>query len=84
MQFKNFRQWITIYFSKWMERSCVNTRTQKDYIERDDTASPTAITDSILKHSNIDPKHIQEIVAAIIANTFVILINIFTWGHLGD
>lgn len=52
-------------------RACANGSTQREYIDRDDAASPTAATDSILITGTIDAKQGRDVMTADIPNAFV-------------
>ena len=52
-------------------RACANGSTQRDYIDRDDAASPTAATDSILITGVIDAIQGRDVMTADIPNAFV-------------
>ena len=52
-------------------RTCANASTQRDYIDREDAASPTAATDSILITGTIDAKQERDVMTADIPNAFV-------------
>ncbi len=52
-------------------RTCANGSTQREYIDRDDAASPTAATDSILITGTIDAKQGRDVMTADIPNAFV-------------
>jgi hypothetical protein len=52
-------------------RSCANGSTQGAYMERDDAASPTAMTESILITATIDAKQKHDVMTANIPNAFV-------------
>lgn len=52
-------------------RTCANGSTQQSYIEREEAASPTAATDSILITAVIDAKQGRNIMIADVLNAFV-------------
>jgi len=52
-------------------RLCANGSTQREYTDRDDTASPTAATESILVTGTIDAKQRRDVMTADIPNAFV-------------
>jgi hypothetical protein len=52
-------------------RTCANGNTQRAYMERNDAASPTAITESILIIATIDAKQKRDVMTADIPNAFV-------------
>ena len=52
-------------------RACANGSTQREYMERDEAASPTAMTESILITAVIDAKQNRDVMTADIPNTFV-------------
>jgi hypothetical protein len=52
-------------------RFCANGSTQREYIDRDEAASPTASTDSILITGVIDAKQQRDVMTADIPNAFV-------------
>jgi hypothetical protein len=52
-------------------RTCANGSTQRAYMERDDAASPTAMTESILITATIDAKQKRDVMTADIPNAFV-------------
>ena len=52
-------------------RTCANGSTQQDYIPREDAASPTASTDSILITGVIEAKQQHDIMTLDIPNAFV-------------
>jgi hypothetical protein len=52
-------------------RACANGSTQRDYISKEDAASPTACTESILLTATIDAKENRDIMSADIPNAFV-------------
>jgi hypothetical protein len=52
-------------------RTCANGSTQHAYMERDDAASRTAMTESILITSTIDAKQKRDLMTADIPNAFV-------------
>ena len=52
-------------------RTCANGSTQREYTERDESASPTATTESILLTATIDAKQGRDVVTADIPNAFV-------------
>eukprot|EP00978_Attheya_sp_CCMP212_P020733 scaffold59680_cov31-Attheya_sp.AAC.1 len=52
-------------------RTCGNGSTQREYIEREDAASPTASTGSIIITSVIDTKQTRDIMTSDIPNAFV-------------
>jgi hypothetical protein len=52
-------------------RTCANGSTQREYIEREDAASPTASTDSIIITSVIDAKQERDVMTADVPNAFV-------------
>ena len=52
-------------------RTCANGSTQRDYIDRDEAASPTALTESHLITAVIDAKQRRDIMTADIPNAFV-------------
>ena len=52
-------------------RACANGSTQRDYIEREDAASPTASTDAIIITSVIDAKQKRDVMIADVPNAFV-------------
>jgi len=52
-------------------RMCANGSTQREYIDRDDAASPTTSTDSILITSVIDAKQGRDVMTVDVQNAFV-------------
>eukprot|EP00978_Attheya_sp_CCMP212_P028345 scaffold97713_cov22-Attheya_sp.AAC.1 len=52
-------------------RTCANGSTQREYIEREDAASPTASTDSIIITSVIDAKQNRDVMISDVPNAFV-------------
>jgi hypothetical protein len=52
-------------------RTCANGSTQHAYMERDDAASPTAMTESILITATINAKQKRDVMMADIPNAFV-------------
>ena len=52
-------------------RACANGSTQREYTERDEAASPTAMTESILITATIDAKQRRDVMTADIPNAFV-------------
>ena len=52
-------------------RTCANGSTQREYIDRDDAASPTASTDAVLITATIDAKQGRDVMTADIPNAFV-------------
>ena len=52
-------------------RTCANGSTQREYMERDDAASPTAMTESILITATIEAKQNRDVMTADIPNAFV-------------
>jgi hypothetical protein len=52
-------------------RACANGSTQRDYINKDDAASPTAAIESILLTAAIDAKEKRDVMTADIPNAFV-------------
>jgi hypothetical protein len=52
-------------------RSCTNGSTQQEYINKEDTASPTVATESILLTSAIEAKENRDVMSADIPNAFV-------------
>jgi hypothetical protein len=52
-------------------RTCANGSTQREYIEREDAASPTASTDSIILTAVIDAKQNRDVMTADVPNAFV-------------
>ena len=52
-------------------RTCANGSVQREYIEREDAASPTAMTESILLTGTIDAKQGRDVKTADIPNAFV-------------
>ena len=52
-------------------RSCANESTQRGYVGRDEAASPTAITESILLTAVIDAKEGRDVMVADVPNAFV-------------
>lgn len=52
-------------------RACANGSTQRDYINKEDAASPTAVTESILITATIDAKENRDVMSADIPNAFV-------------
>eukprot|EP00978_Attheya_sp_CCMP212_P012574 scaffold31431_cov54-Attheya_sp.AAC.6 len=52
-------------------RSCANGSTQREYIDREDAASPTASIDSIIITSVIDAKQNRDVMTADVPNAFV-------------
>lgn len=52
-------------------RTCANGSTQREYMDRDEAASPTAMTESIIITSVIDAKQHRDIMTADIPNAFV-------------
>ena len=52
-------------------RTCANGSTQRLYTERDEAASPTAMTESILITATIDAKQNRDVMTADIPNAFV-------------
>jgi hypothetical protein len=51
--------------------TCANGSTQRHYMERDETASPTVITESIILTSIIDAKERRDVITVEIPITFV-------------
>ena len=51
--------------------ACANGSTQHEYMERDEAASPTAMTESILIMAVIDAKQNQDVMTADIPNAFI-------------
>jgi hypothetical protein len=52
-------------------RTCANGSTQREYTDRDEAASPTAMTESILITATIDAKQGRGVMTADIPNAFV-------------
>jgi hypothetical protein len=52
-------------------RTCANGSTQHTYMEHDDAASPTAMTESILITATIDAKQKRDVMTTNIPNAFV-------------
>ena len=52
-------------------RTCANGSTQRGYVGRDEAASPTAITESIILTAVIDAKEGRDILIADVPNAFV-------------
>ena len=52
-------------------RTCANGSTQREYTDRDEAASPTAMTESIIITGVIDAKQRRDIMTADIPNAFV-------------
>jgi len=52
-------------------RTCINGSTQREYMGRDEAASPTASTESIIITSVIDAKQHRDVMTADIPNAFV-------------
>ena len=52
-------------------RTCTNGSTQCAYVESDEAASPTAMTESILITTMINAKQNQDVMTADIPNAFV-------------
>ena len=52
-------------------RTCANGSTQRGYVGRDEAASPTAITESILLTAVIDAKEGRDVMVADVPNAFV-------------
>jgi hypothetical protein len=52
-------------------RTCINGSTQREYMGRDEAASPTASTESIIITSVIDAKQRRDVMTADIPNAFV-------------
>ena len=52
-------------------RTCANGSTQREYMDRDEAASPTAMTESIIITGVIDAKQRRDIMTADIPNAFV-------------
>ena len=52
-------------------RTCANGSTQREYISKDEAASPTAATDSILITGAIDAKKNRDVMTLDIPNAFV-------------
>jgi hypothetical protein len=52
-------------------RACANGSIQREYINREDAASPTAMTESILITATIDAKQGHDVMTADIPNAFV-------------
>jgi hypothetical protein len=52
-------------------RTCANGSTQRAYTERDDAASPTALTVSIVITATIDAKQNRDVMTADVPNAFV-------------
>jgi hypothetical protein len=52
-------------------RTCANGSTQREYVGRDEAASPTAVTESIIITSVIDAKEGRDIMTVDIPNAFV-------------
>ena len=52
-------------------RTCANGSTQREYIDRDDAASPTVSTDAVLITATINAKQGRDVMTADIPNAFV-------------
>jgi Reverse transcriptase (RNA-dependent DNA polymerase) len=52
-------------------RYCANGSTQREYINKEDAASPTAVTESIIITATIDAKENRDVMSADIPNAFV-------------
>ena len=52
-------------------RACANGSTQREYINKEDAASPTVATESILLTATIDAKENRDVMSADIPNAFV-------------
>ena len=52
-------------------RTCANGSTQREYTDRDEAASPTAMAESILITATIDAKQRRDVMTADIPNAFV-------------
>jgi hypothetical protein len=52
-------------------RTCANGSTQREYMDRDEAASPTASTDAILISAVIDAKQQRDVMTADVPNAFV-------------
>jgi Reverse transcriptase (RNA-dependent DNA polymerase) len=52
-------------------RACANGSTQRDYINKEDAASPTAAVESILLTATIDAKENRDIMSVDIPNAFI-------------
>jgi hypothetical protein len=54
-----------------LREACANGSTQREYTNRDEAASPTAMTESILLTATIDAKQRRDVMTADIPNAFV-------------
>ena len=52
-------------------RTCANGSTQRDYMSKEDAASPTALTESILLTGTIDAEENRDVMTVDIPNAFV-------------
>ncbi len=52
-------------------RACANGSTQQEYTGREETASPTAITESHIITATIDAKQGRDVMTAYVQNAFV-------------
>jgi Reverse transcriptase (RNA-dependent DNA polymerase) len=52
-------------------RACANGSTQREYINKEDTTSPTALTESILITATIDAREKRDIMTTDIPNAFI-------------
>ena len=52
-------------------RTCANGSTEREYVDRDEAASPTAMTESIIITGVIDAKQGRDVMTADIPNAFV-------------
>ena len=52
-------------------RACANGRLQREYMERDEAASPTTMTESVMITATIDAKQNRDVMTADIPNAFV-------------
>jgi hypothetical protein len=64
-------QSLIFLIEKRSGRTCANGSTQRSYVDRDETASPTAVTDSIIITSVIDAKGNRDVMTADVPNAFV-------------
>ena len=61
-------------------KTCANGSTQREYVDREDTASPTINTDSIIITSVIDTKQGRDVMTADVSIAFVYT-NIYQSGE---
>ena len=52
-------------------RACANGSSQREYMERDEAASPTTMTESVMITATIDAKQNRDVMTADITNAFV-------------